>query len=96
MRFIFIFIFVLSFFESYGQIDCTEVKDSFRLRIVTLSTPTPWQQIPTDYVVEKEGSNYVFYSKEHWSYCGILEVQQFIESAYKQYKTQIVRVKKKG
>jgi len=89
-------IFVLSFFEGYGQIDCSEVKDSFRLRIVTLSTPNPWQQLPTAYVVEKEGNYYVFYSKEHWSYCDILEVQSLIESAWKQYKTQVVRVKNKG
>jgi hypothetical protein len=93
--FVLLFIFV-SFFETSAQIDrnrqfdgipCENIKDVFRLRIVTLSTPDLWEPIGISYVMEMENDYYVFFSKECGTYCRMLELQTKIP----EYMTKIVR-----
>lgn len=95
--FVFLLIFV-SFFETSAQIDrnrqydnipCENIKETFRLRIVTLSTPDLWEPIGVPYVMEIEKHYYVFFSKEQGTYCRMLELQMEIP----EYMTKIVRVR---
>ena len=97
MKYIFILLFIfVSFFESAAQIhrnrqyddqQCHQITDTFRVRIVTLGTPDLWEPIDIPYVVERENGYYVFYSKEHGTYCRMLQLQ----SEVKEYMTKIVR-----
>jgi hypothetical protein len=99
MKYIFVFLFIfVSFFEISAQIDrnrqydgipCEEIKETFRLRIVTLSTPDLWEPINVSYVMETEKDYYVFFTKEIGSYCRMLELQTEIP----EYMTKIVRVR---
>jgi len=99
MKYIFVLLFIfVSFFETSAQIDrnrqydgipCKEIKETFRLRIVTLSTPDHWEPINVPYVMEKEKDYYVFFTKEQGTYCRMLELQTKIP----EYMTKIVRVR---
>jgi len=98
-RIIFLFTFVALFFDINAQVtrnhqydgDCHQIQDSFRIRIVTLSTPDPWEPIDVPYVVEKEGDYYAFFTKVHGTYCEML----FLQSTITRYMTKIVRVRQK-
>jgi hypothetical protein len=65
-----------------AQIDCKSIKsDSVRIRIVTLSQPNPWQNIPIKYIVKQEDNLFVFYSEKYGNYC---EMQTFFNENFKE------------
>ena len=98
-KIIFLFSFVALFFDINAQVtrnrqydgDCHQIQDSFRLRLLTLSTPDPWEPILIPYVVEKEGEYYAFFTKQHGTYCEMLTLQGMMI----EYQSKIVRVRQK-
>jgi hypothetical protein len=66
-------VFALGASAQFNGSNCHQVKDSTcRVRIVTLSTPQPWQPIPVPFTVEQEGCHFVYYSEQRGTYCDML------------------------
>jgi len=98
MKKVFLFLFsVLSFAASAQSFDCNKVNsDSCRIRIVTLSRPEPWVKIPMNYIVEKEGDYFVFYSEYYSDYCEMQSLMKlFNGTPYKDIKVVVCRKKNK-